>query len=115
MKLQCRWCEKLALNHSGDGISTDRLEKILFIYLVKGMIEGCAGCRLVCECLPLLNDYCTGSGEPSGLFVHADFLETNDSHSEAPWCLSFAERIAGNRWDWIGEFELCKTTRKQDI
>ena len=72
------------------------------------------GCRLVCECLPLLNDYYTGSSEPSRLFVHAAILEANESRSEASWCLIFEEN-EGNNWKWIGEFELCKTTGEQDF
>lgn len=85
-----------------------RLEKIL-----RGRDLGCIGCRLVCECLPLLNDYYTGSSEPSELFVHAGILEADDRHSEAFWCLAFGEFVKGNKWDWIGEFELCKTIGKQ--
>lgn len=45
--------------------------------------------------------------------MHAGILEADDSHSEASWCLTFGEFIKGNKWDWIGEYELCKTTGKQ--
>jgi hypothetical protein len=114
MQLQCRCCRSLALCNPEQILSVDqptfiRLEKIL-----RGRDLGCIGCRLVCECLPLLNDYYTGSGEPCGLFVHAGIIEPNDSRSEAFWCLAFREFVKGNEWNWIGEFELCKTTSKQD-
>ena len=105
MKLQCRWCEKLALNHSGDGISTDRLEKILFIYLVKGMIEGCAGCRLVCELLPLLNDYCTVRDDACKLAVsYSNHCFTVDT--------LIVLKDGTRQWMWVGDFELCKMNGK---
>ncbi|KAM0707928.1 hypothetical protein Q7P35_004577 [Cladosporium inversicolor] len=38
-------------------------------------------------------------------------LATNrDSHIEASWCLTFEEYAGRNTRNWIGEFELCKTT-----
>ena len=115
MQLQCRCCQSLALCNPGRIQSSNppkfiRLEKIL-----KGRNLGCIGCRLVCECLPLLNDYYTGSSEPSGLFVHAVILEANESHGEASWCLTFAEFTERNDWQCIGEFELFKTTGEQDF
>lgn len=115
MQLQCRCCQNLALCDP-DQIRLSnqpkfiRLEKIL-----KGRELGCIGCRLVCECLPLLNDYYTDSSESTGLFVHGTILEANESHGEASWCLTFAEFIEGHSWTWIGAFELFKTTGKQDF
>lgn len=115
MQLQCRCCQNLALCDLDkiwlmDEPKFIRLEKIL-----RGRELGCIGCRLVCECLPLLNDYYTGSSEPSGLFVHAAILPADENHSEAYWCLTFGEFIKGNIWSWIGEFELFKTTGEQEF
>jgi hypothetical protein len=45
--------------------------------------------------------------------VHAGILEADDSHSEAFWCLTFAEFDKENEWKCIGQFELCKTIGKQ--
>lgn len=116
MQLQCRCCQNLALCNPDQIRLADqpkfvRLEKIL-----RGRELGCIGCRLVCECLPLLNDYYAGSSKPSGLFVHAAVFEaTGESHSEASWYLAFGEFIKRNVWQCVGEFELFRTTGEQDL
>jgi arginine/ornithine N-succinyltransferase beta subunit len=83
--------------------------------VLRGRDLGCIGCRLICESLPLLNDYYTGSDEASGLFLHADSREGEEGNGEARWSLIFEEFGKDNVWRYIGEFEVCKITGKQDF
>ena len=102
MKLQCSWCQKLALNHPGSAQSTDWTKRVAFSALIRGKHEGCAGCRLICELLPLLNDYYTGPDDASKLSVrrvdHYFAVEIRITSKEGT-----RQRM------WIGDFELCKT------
>jgi hypothetical protein len=115
MQLQCRCCQNLALCNPDQIRLVDEPKSIRLEKILRGKDLGCMGCRLVCECLPLLNDYYMGSSEPSGLFVRAAIREANESHSEASWYLTFREFVEEKIWKWIGEFELCKSTGEQDF
>lgn len=71
MKLQCPSCHKLALCDPGSGKSTGWVNRVAFADLVQGKGEGCTGCRLICEILPLLNDYREGPYGVPNLFVYS--------------------------------------------
>lgn len=105
MKIQCHRCQKLDLNHSDSGQSIDRPEKVIFARLIRGKRNGCVGCRLVCELLPLLNDYYTCPDDACKLAVHYNHhcftVETVIIHKDGTWHLM-----------WIGDYELCKTNGK---
>lgn len=102
MKTQCHRCQKLDLNHSSSHGSTDQPQMVIFVDLIKGKRKGCAGCRLVCELLPLLNDYYTGLDDAYKLAVHYN------RH-----CFTVETLIVlkdeTQQLMWIGDFELCKT------
>jgi hypothetical protein len=105
MRIQCHRCRKLALNHLDRGESSDRPERVKFFGLLRGKRRGCAGCRLVCELLPLLNDYYTGLDDACTLAVHYNH-----------YCFTVEKLITlkdePQQWVWIGDFELCKTNGK---
>jgi hypothetical protein len=105
MQIQCLSCQELHLCDPDDNHLTRRPERVRFIDLIRGKDQGCTGCRLVCEVLPLLNDYCAGPYGVSMLSVHSvDRRLTVESRitpgDENGPCM------------WIGEFELCKTSGK---
>jgi hypothetical protein len=101
MQIQCHRCQKLALNHSESGQSTEKSERAIFADLIKGKDKGCAGCQLVCELLPLLNDYYTGLDDAGKLTVHYS------RHRFAVETLIIL-KDGTRRLTWIGEFKLCK-------
>jgi hypothetical protein len=105
MKIQCHRCQKLALNHSHSGKSPDRPKKVIFADLIRGKRKGCAGCRLVCELLPLLNDYYTELDDACKLAVHYDH------HCFTVETL-IIRKDGTRQLMWIGDFELCKTNGK---
>jgi hypothetical protein len=101
MQTQCVSCQELHLCDPDDSHSLRRPERVRFIDLIRGKDQGCTGCRLVCEVLPLLNDYCAGPYGISRLFVHSvDRRLTVES----------LIKLRDGNWQcmWIGEFELCK-------
>jgi hypothetical protein len=103
MQIQCLSCQELHLCDPDDSHSPRRRERVRFIDLIRGKDQGCTGCRLVCEVLPLLNDYGAGPYNISRLFVRSDDRR-----------LTVESRITLEDGDlqWIGEFELCKTSGK---
>jgi hypothetical protein len=74
MQIQCISCQKLHLCDPDDDLHTHRPERVHFIDLIRGKAQGCTGCRLVCEVLPLLNDYCVGPYGVSRLFIRSTGL-----------------------------------------
>jgi hypothetical protein len=71
MQIQCLSCQELHLCDPDDSHSQRRRERVRFIDLIRGKDQGCTGCQLVCEVLPLLNDYCAGQYGFYRLFVHS--------------------------------------------
>ena len=105
MKIQCHRCQKLALNHPDSGQSTDRWEAVIFARLIKGMCKGCAGCTLVCNLLPLLNDYLTERDDSCKLAVYYN------RHCFTVKTL-IVDKDEVEQWIWIGDYKLYKTTGK---
>jgi hypothetical protein len=105
MQIQCLSCQELHLCDHDDSQSPRRSESVRFIDLIRGKDQGCTACRLVCEVLPLLNDYCVGPYGVSILSVHS-----------VDRCLTVESRITPGDGNgpcmWIGEFELCKNSGK---
>jgi len=105
MQIQCISCQKFHLCDPDDDLHTHRPERVHFIDLIRGKAQGCTGCRLVCEVLPLLNDYCVGSYGVSRLFIRSRGLRLTVESI-------ITLRDGSRQWMWIGEFELCKTDGK---
>jgi hypothetical protein len=105
MQIQCLSCQKLHLCDPDDDLYTHRPERVHFIDLIRGKAQGCTSCRLVCEVLPLLNDYCVGPYGVSRLFIRSTGLRLTVESI-------ITLRDESRQWMWIGEFELCKTDGK---
>jgi hypothetical protein len=97
MQIQCLSCQELHLCDPDDSQSPRRRERLRAVDLIRGKDQGCTGCRLVCEVLPLLNDYCA---EPYGISRLSVLYEDR--------CLTVESRITLKDGDlqWIGESEL---------
>jgi hypothetical protein len=101
MRMQCGSCRELHLcDPDGDG-STRQPVRLRFLNLFRGRHYGCTGCRLICEVLPLLNDYCTG---PLG--IYRLFVYSVGRRLTVESLVTF--RDGGQKLMWVGEFELCK-------
>lgn len=105
MQIQCLSCQELHLCDPDDSHSPRRPERVRFMDLIRGKDQGCTGCRLVCEVLPLLNDYCAGPYGFSRLFVHSV-----DHRLVVESLITLGSGV--RQLMWIGEFELCKTSGK---
>jgi hypothetical protein len=101
MRMQCGSCQELHLCNPGEDDSTRQPVRLPFHNLSRGRDYGCTGCRLICEVLPLLNDYCTGPRGISGLFVYSVGRRLT---VESLMTL----RDGSRQWMWVGEFELYK-------
>lgn len=99
--MQCGSCRELHLCDPDEDEFTRQPVRLRFIDLLRGRDDGCTGCRLICEVLPLLNDYCTGLRGISRLFVHSVgrrlTIESLITLRNGSWQLM-----------WVGSFELCK-------
>jgi hypothetical protein len=105
MQIQCLSCQELHLCDPDDSHSPRRRERVRFIDLIRRKDQGCTGCRLVCEVLPLLNDYCAG---PYGIFRL--FVRSDDRRITVESLITLKHRNL--QYMWMGEFELCKTSGK---
>jgi len=114
MQLQCRCCRGLALCNPEQTRSVGKSDRVRLDNIIRGKRLGCTGCQLICESLPLLNDYYKGPDEPSDLFLYAGSHGADKHHSEAYWSLNFGEYLSDNTWTHIGKLELCKTTGRQN-
>ena len=105
MQIQCVSCQKLHLCDPDDDHSTRRPERVRFIDLIRGKDQGCTGCRILCEVLPLLNDYGVGPYGDSRLYIRSTGPRLTVESI-------ITLRDGSRQWMWIGEFELCKTDGK---
>lgn len=98
--MHCGSCQELHLCDPDEDESTRQPVRLRFIDLLRGRDDGCAGRRLICEVLPLLNDYCTGLRWISRFFVHVGRRLTIES----------LITLRNGSWQlmWVGSFELCK-------
>lgn len=104
--MQCGSCQELHLCDPDEDDSTRQPVRLRFVNLFRGRDHGCTGCRLICEVLPLLNDYCTGPRGLSRLFVYSVGRRLT---VESLMTL----RDGSRQLMWVGEFELCKIGGKQ--
>jgi hypothetical protein len=99
--MKCGSCQELHLCDPDEDDSTRQPVRLPFVNLFRGRDYGCTGCRLICEVLPLLYDYCTGPLGISRLFVYSVRRRLTVESL-------ITLRDGSLQWIWIGEFELCK-------
>lgn len=87
-------------------VALDQLRPVLLGELLVGGGNGCAGCRLVCEVIPLLNDYGVEANGGCRLIVHLE--EGKDDGCDLPWRIVVRDEEEG----YIGRFELYSTVGK---
>lgn len=108
MQLQGPWCRHLALCDPDYGRNESFPKRVRLDLLVKERDGGCTGCRMVCEVIPLLNDYCKDPLDVCKIFVYATVRPTGEVDGGMYWSL-----IVEDEDGQLGEFELYKMNGKR--